>query len=289
MFLQGFRIFLITVLLCAVSQGQLATSLKLTKRQYLAGEPVMAVVTITNHAGQELTFFGDGRSQWLNFIIKNNQGEEVTNKGKANFGKMVIKPGESLAREVNLSQSFHLTEPGTFSAVAVVHMPGRTGEGSSSNRVMFNQSPGAPYWTQKVGIAGQPGKSREFRVLNFSGDEKSQIYAQVIDSYTGQNIRTFLLGDVLMLRKPLVTVDKSQNMHVMFLATPTMWVHYQIDTNGRVIQQQVHQRGAEGDPRLLTFADGSVSVANSIPYDQKAAAEAKAKVRKASDRPPVSY
>ena len=272
-----------------LANAQLSTSLKLSKRQYLAGEPVIAIVTVTNHAGRELTFASDGRTQWLDFILKDSRGESVTPKGRALFGKMTIRAGESLAREIDLAQHFQLSEPGNFSVGALVHMPGSTVEGASTGRVLFTQSPGVPYWSQKVGIPGKAGLTREFRLLNFSGDEKAQIYAQIIDGRTGQNVRTFLLGDVLMLRKPLATVDRQQRMHVMFLATPTMWVHYQIDTDGKVAERQIHQRGSQGDPQLLTFADGTVRVANSIPYDPKAAAEAKAKVRKASDRPPAGY
>lgn len=272
-----------------MANAQLSTSLRLTKKQYLAGEPVIAVVTITNHAGRELTFASDGRTQWLDFMLKNSHGESVTPKGRTLFGKMTIRAGESRAREVDLAQCFQLSEPGNFSVGALVHMPGSKVEGASTGRVLFTQSPGVPYWSQKVGIPGKTGMTREFRLLNFSGDEKSQIYAKIIDCQTGQNVRAFLLGDVLMLRKPLATVDRQQRMHVMFLATPTMWVHYQIDTDGKIVERQIHQRGSQGDPQLLTFADGSVRVANSIPYDPKAAAEAKAKIRKASDRPPAGY
>ncbi|MES2441081.1 MAG: hypothetical protein V4584_18610 [Verrucomicrobiota bacterium] len=273
----------------SIADAQLSATLRLSKKQYVAGEPVIAVVTVTNHAGQTLTFASDGRIQWLDFILKDNRGDEVTPNGRKMFGKMTIRAGETLAREVDLAQHFILSEPGNFSAVAVVHMPGGNTDGSSTNRVLFNQSPGAPYWTQKVGIPGKSGQTREFRVLNFSGDEKAQIYAQVIDGRTGQNVRTFLLGDVLMLRKPLITVDRLQRMHVLFLATPTMWVHCQIDTDGKLVDRQIHQRAATGDPQLLTFADGNVRVSNSIPYDQKAAAEARSKIRKASDRPAGTY
>jgi hypothetical protein len=283
------RIVILVVAAAGLTQGQLTTSLKLSKRSYLAGEPVVAVVTITNHAGRELTFYGDGRRQWLDFMVRNNRGEMVTPRGNTNFGKMTIRAGESLAREVNLNQHYHLSEPGNFSVAAIVHMPGSDGQGSSTNRVSFNQSPGSPYWTQKVGLPDKPGHTREFRILNFHGDEKTQIYAQVVDGRTGQSVRTFVLGDVLMLRKPLVTVDRLQRMHVMFLATPSMWIHCQIDTEGKLVDRQIHQRGAHGDPKLLTFGDGTVSVANSIPYDPKAAAEERAKIRKASDRPAISY
>lgn len=282
-------LLILFIVFAGFANAQLSASLKLSKKQYLAGEPVIAVVTVTNHAGQELTFTSDGRTQWLDFILKDGHGEPVTPKGRTVFGKMTIRAGETLAREIDLARYYQLSEPGNFSVGALVHMPGSTVEGASTNRVLFNQSPGVPYWAQKVGISGKSGQVREFRILNFSGDEKAQIYAQVIDGRTGQNVRTFLLGDVLMLRKPLATVDRQQRMHVMFLATPTMWVHYQIDTDGKVVERQIHQRGAEGDPQLLTFADGSVRVANSIPYNEKAAAEAKAKIRKASDRPPATY
>lgn len=272
-----------------IVHAQLSASLSIPKTQYVAGEPVVVVVTIANHAGQTLTFAGDARTPWLDFIVKDRHGESVTPRGRSVFGKMTIRAGESLSREVDLAQFFQLSEPGNYSVGALVHMPGEGTGGASTNRVLFNQSPGAPYWTQKVGIPGKPGQTREFRLLNFSGDEKSQIYAQVVDNRTGNPVRTFLLGDVLMLRKPLATVDRQQRMHVLFLGTPTMWIHCQVDTDGKLLERQIHQRGTQGDPRLITFGDGTVRVANSVIYDQKAAAEAKSKLRKASDRPAITY
>ena len=249
----------------------------------------MAIVTVTNHAGRELVFRSDGRFQWLDFVVKTGNGNPVTPKGRALFGPMKIGAGQTLAREVDLSQHFQLSEPGNFSVAAVIHPPGATTEGTSTNRVFFNQSPGRLYWSQKVGIPGNSSHTREYRILNFAGDSKSQIYAQIVDGRTGQFVRTFPLGDVLMLRKPLATVDRQQRMHVMFLATPTMWVHCVINLDAKLVERQIHQRGPQGDPQLLTFGDGTVRVANSIPYDPKAAAEERAKIRKASDRPPVTY
>lgn len=273
----------------STAQAQLATSLRLSKKQYLAGEPVIAIVTVTNHAGRELTFASDGRSQWLNFSIKDSRGNQATPKNSAAFGKMTIKAGETLAREVDLAGHFVITDPGNFNVAAVIKMPGSAFDGTATNHVIFNQSPGRLYWSQAVGIPNRPGQTRQFRILNFSGDQSNQIYAQIVDDRTGQFVRTFLLGDVLMLRKPLATVDRQQRMHVMFLATPTMWVHCEIDTDGKLVNRTIHQRGNQGDPQLLTFADGTVRVSNSIPYDPKAAAEAKAKIRKASDRPAITY
>lgn len=283
---RGTLVLFVLFFLTSLTHAQLSTNLRLSKQQYLAGEAVMAVVTVTNHAGQTLTFASDGRTQWLDFVVKDRRGENVPPRGKSLFGKMSIRAGESLAREVDLAQHFQLSEAGNYSVSAVVHMPGRSGEGAATNRVQFTQSPGARYWTQKVGVAG---KTREYNIISFSGDEKSQLYAKITDGQTGRNIRTFLLGEFLMLRKPLVTVDRQQRMHVLFLATPTTWVHVAVNVDGAVVDRKLHQRGQLGDPQLLTFGDGTVRVTNSVVYDQKAAIEARSKVKKASDRPQITY
>ena len=277
-------------LLClGTAQAQLASSLRITKKMHLAGEPVIAVVTVTNHSGRELAFRSDGRFQWLDFVVKDGNGNSVNPKSRKLFGPMKIAAGQTLAREVDLSEHFLLTEPGNFSVSAIVRDPSQTGQGSSTNKAFFIQSQGSTYWSQKVGVGGRFGSTREYRLINFTGDSKSQIYAQVRDGSTGQMVRTFLLGDVLMLRKPVATVDRSQRMHVMFLATPSMWVHCVVNTDGKLVARQIHQRGPVGDPQLLTFGDGTVKVANSIPYDAKAAAEQRAKIRKATDRPAITY
>lgn len=271
------------------TQAQLATSLRVIKNQHLAGESVIAIVTITNHAGSELVFASDGRSQWLDFVVKDSRGEPVTPRGRSLFGSMKIAPGQTLAREVDLSQWFQLSEPGNYSVLAVIHAPRQGAESSTTNRVFFNQSSGRLYWSQRVGLRGGSKNTRDLRILNFTGDTKSQIYAQIADGTTGQLVRTFLLGDVLMLRKPLATVDREQRMHVMFLATPAMWVHCVINTDGKLVARQIHQRTSQGDPQLLTFPDGSVRVANSILYDPNAAAVERGKTRKASDRPTGAF
>ena len=285
-----FKLIAVAFLCAGSAHAQIASSLKIAKKQHLAGESVYATVTITNHAARELVFQSDGRFQWLDFIVKTSSGTPVNPRGRAIFGPMKIAAGQTLAREVDLTQHFQLDRPGNFTVAAVIHAPGGSDDGSTTNRVFFNQSPGRLYWSQKVGIAASSNHTREFRVLNFSGDSKSHLYAQIMDNNTGQLVRTFLLGDVLMLRKPLVTVDRQQRMHVMFLATPVMWVHYVINTDGKVLDRKIHQRGPVGDPQLLTLADGSVQVANSIPYEPNAApVEGTSKSRKASDRPPINY
>lgn len=277
-----FRLCVILLASAFTAHGQIVTSLAMTKKQYLAGEPVLAVVTITNHAGQDLTFHGDPRKPWLDFVVKRDSGTLGIPSGRPGFGAVKIPAGQSMSRQVDLGTLFPLKDQGTFNVYALVRTPDPGGQGFTTNRAMFNITGGRPYWTQKVGVKGQ---TREFRVLNFASEQNPQLYAQVLDDRTGMPISTFSMGEALLFRKPQVTVDGSQIMHVLFLVSPTMWSHVQVDVNGKLVKRELHLRGNQGDPSLMTFGDGRVAVANSQLYDPAAVEAARSKARKASDRP----
>lgn len=276
--------------LCSICgiQAQLATSLSMNKKTYVAGEPVIAEIIVTNHSGRDLTLASTRAMPWLAFVVTNSSGNPVPTQKLNAFGAMKIKAGESLAKQVDLTEFFLLNSQGNFAASAVVRDPNGGIPGASTNRILFNLNPGRTYWAQKIGVSNDKGNhTREIKLLTFSNGEKSQLYAQVIDGRTGVPLRTFLLGDALMLRKPMVTLDGAQRMHVMFLATPSMWVHCEVSADGNLVNREIHQLAAQGDPVLMAYGDGSVRVVNSILYDPKAAEVERAKIRKATDRPQI--
>jgi hypothetical protein len=283
---------LATLFLCLIAglDAQLATSLSLNKRTYVAGEPVIAEVIVTNHSGRELTLSSTRSMPWLSFVVTNTSGNPVPTRQLNAFGAMKIKAGESLAKQIDLTEYFLLNSQGNFAVSAVVRDPNGGVEGASTNRMLFNLNPGRTYWAQKVGVgSGNGSESREIKLLTFSDGQKTQLYSQVIDGRTGVPMKTFPLGEALMLRKPMVTLDGQRRMHVMYLATPSMWAHCQVSADGKLVARDIHQRAAQGDPVLMAYGDGSVRVMNSIIYDPKAAEEERSKIRKATDRPQISF
>jgi len=287
----SFRRLLVLLLLASSlpATAQIDVGLRMVRRQFVAGEPVRAVITITNHAGRDLVFQGDGRLSWLDFVVKTDRGEPITSPSVTQFRAVRVPVGQSLSREVDLSKLFRLNRIGTYSVYGTIRMPGRGNNGFLSNRAVFTVTKGRLIWTQKVGVKGRPGETREYKVLTFSDSRKTYIYIQVVDNITGQPLKTFALGEVLLFRKPQATVDRDQRLHVLFLSTPTVWTRVVIDVDGRAVSRDFHKRGASSDPRLVTFGNGEVVVAGSIPYDPVAERQARARAHKISERPNVVY
>jgi hypothetical protein len=278
-------------LCCTVSNAsaQLGVNIRMNQSQYLAGEAMLVTVTITNHTGTDILLANQGRTPWLDMVVKKANGQPATSLGRANFGGVKIAAGQSMSKTIDVAGMYHLREPGTYSVSALVRSAGAETGGFISNRLLFNCANVRPDWSQKVGVPGQPGKVHEFRVINFTNSRRSLLYTQVIDSKTGISLQTLNLGEALLFRKPQAAVDRTQTLHVLYLATPELYVHARVDVQGRFVGRELHKRGGGGDPKLMSFADGSVKVAGSILYDAKAAAAERSRIRKISERPPYTY
>lgn len=280
-------VFLVLGLAQAVAQ--IEVKLQMPRNTYVAGESVPVTISITNHSGQDLVLQGSSRASWIDFTVTSGRGVPMTPLGRPAFGAVKVPLGQTMARTVDLAQLFPLRTMGNYSIYGVVRLPGQITDGFISNRLLFNINNALPYWSQKVGVPGKAGQTREYRVLNFTGGKKNMLYAQVVDSRTGNPLQTHSLGEVLMFRKPTVTLDNRQVMHVLYLIGPTLWSHARIGPDGSLLGRELHKRGAGPDPELVTLQGGIVQVGNSIPYDPKAEAEARGRVRKASDRPAFIY
>jgi hypothetical protein len=287
-----FRLLFPLAFLCLCSAqaiAQINVKLQMERKSFLSGESVPVAVTITNNSGQDIVFQGANRLSWIDFTVSSLHGTALTPAGQPAFGSVKIPLGQAMTRTVDLARLFPIQAMGNYSVYCVVRLPGQTTEGFISNRLLFNIETARPYWAQKVGAPGKSGQTLEYRVLNFTGDKKSLLYAQLVNTRTGNPIQTHSLGEVLMFRKPTVTLDKRQVMHVLYLIGPTLWAHAKMGPDGKLLGRDLHKRGASSDPLLVTLPNGTVQVGGGIPYDPKAEATARQRVRKANERPAYIY
>jgi len=270
------------------ARAQVAVRLQMNKSSYLLNEPIKATIHITNHAGRQLILRNEPSRPWLNFHIT-SLGRVVPIARNIDYGTVVLPSGQTVARSVSLNMSYALGRMGNYTCQANVNMPGLTRNGFTSNRAQFNISTGRIIWSQRIGIPNAPGEIREYNLMKFSGNQAMELFANVSSANRGQHIATLPLGKILTFRKPTGTLDGANNMHALYQVKPNIFGHSCITPNGQLKFTSYHQRGSTGDPRLMTFGNGEVRVAGSIPYDPEAEAAERKKIHNISERPPFTY
>ncbi len=287
--MKTFLLFSLFALFPSLGLGQVGVSIKIDRSQYLAHEPVTAVVTITNRSGRELNFVskaeGSIAHSWLDFSMRDAGGrgmQKLTNKV---FQKAVIPAGRSMARRVNLSGIFNVTRVSNYAVTAHVSQPGMDDTSYTSNSGHFTVGGGNAIYSQPFGVPKSRSPKREYNVLTFNDGRKTSIYAQVMDKRTGFALSTFRLSEYLSFVEPQMAIDGKNQLHVIYLATPEVFVHATVNQDGGHAGTKYFKRVAGRKPRFVSFSDGKVAVAGAVPYDPKKAAAKAPTARRASERP----
>jgi len=281
---------LLLVSCAAPLAAQVQVVMKMTKTEYVANEAVQAVLTLTNRAGRDVKLYSEGPLSWLDFELKNQRGVPMSPiRGMVIFQAVDLPAGQSVSKTFTLSNHYRVDEVGRYSGFATVHMPGTSSRSViSSNRIRFDVTQARVIYRQTVGVPGSKA-IREYRVMSFTSNKKSLLYVEVEDQASGRTLQTYSLGEALMFRKPAFTVDGTSNLNVLYLSTPSLFTHVQIDPAGKFLGQTYFKRAATGTPRFVTFANGQVQVAGGVPYDPALEQAKQAKIRRLSERPPFAY
>ncbi len=282
-------ILLLTALSTVVAAGQVSISLKVDRRQYLKHEPVTAVVTITNRSGRELEFAskleGSIAHSWLDFSMRDSGGRAMQKRHNKVFQRAVIPAGRSMSRRVHLSGMFSVAKVGNFSVTAHVRRPGIDEASYTSNSGHFTVGSGSTLHSVPFGVPNSAFPKREYNVLTFNDGNKTAIYTQVMDTNTGISLSTYRLSEYLGFVKPRMALDRKNHLHVLYLASPEVFVHATIDQDGRHTGTEYFKRASGSKPHFVEFSDGQVVVAGAIKYDPAKEAKDAPKARRASERP----
>lgn len=282
--------FILVAMLAGESvHAQVQATLSMSKKEYIAHEPVVATVTLTNNAGRDLLIHADERTtlNWLDFEIKNSRGTSLSPLAAMNFGPVRIPAGRSIAKSVDLTGAFRVTEPGRFRCKAVVRLP-EGGGNFVTNTTYFSVTLGRQVYSQRVGDPGR-GDVREYRLSIHKTPQKSSLYVHLVDIRTGRTMQAFRLGDVITSKAPKATVDRVNNLHVLFLAAPNIYAHGTVTPAGKHLGTKYYNPAAGRKPALATFQNGDVVISGGISYDPKAEQQNRARLRKLSERPRMTF
>ncbi len=270
------------------SHAQFETSLSVNKDTYLTYEGLEATVTVTNRSGADVVMGGPSDLPWLSFEIINPSGNPVAPMGLRSEQNLVLKSGATISRKVVLSQHFSFSEYGTYGITANVYHP-PSQQYFKSNRARANYTDAKKFWSKNFGVpTGLPGAGqiRRYELCVLRDLEHTNLYVRLIEEKTELKIATFSLGYCIMIADPQVTLDKDNNLHVLFMAAPHIYSHVTVDTQGKILKRLYHREVAGDRPQLSSLADQSITVQGGQPFDPTAApVETKPQGRSVGQRP----
>ncbi len=271
----------------AMAQYQVA--LELDKKSYVAQEPMMATVTLTNRSGADVVLGGPNGRKWMTFTMKDAMDRTLSPLDLTTEDPLVLAAGSTLKKKIRVSDTHALQDQGTYNVTVSVYHPG-SGEYYQSNRVRFLITDIKPFGQPMVfgvpdGFA-DAGRVRRYVLMVSRDMDSSSMYFRLVDDVTGAKLATYPLGGITLAREPQVTMDRHNLLHVMFMTNREVYTYAVIQPDGKRKSIQYLKDTPPNHPMLFLTASNDVVLRGGQEFDPNAKAPEANKGRSISERPP---
>ncbi len=270
------------VLSALPSHAQIQVDLKFKRLQYIAYEPVIATVTITNLAGRDIELHDDNDQHWFGFEVTANEGRTLGPLIQMPEPPLQIAAGTSVTRKIDLAKRFPVSDLGVYHVRPNVYFADLNKYFYARAKV-FEVTTARPIWQQTVGVPSGDGE-RTYALMTNRFSDHTSLYVRVEDKGKGLVYSTYSLGRLIAFEEPQTEIDRGNQLHVLQSSAPRMWAYSVVGLDGKLLKHASYAQ-TRSAPRLRRVADGSVSVVGGT-LDVRVAAASKGKAApKLSDRP----
>jgi hypothetical protein len=274
-------------IIVARAEAQIQVDLKLKRLQYIAYEPVVATLSITNLAGRDIDLHDADGQSWLGFEITGNEGQPIAPiSGENGQPPLKVGTGQRVTRQINLTPLYPVHDFGTYHVRTNVYFADLGKFFNSPTRV-FEVTDARPIWQQTVGIpdgVAAPGNARTYSLLTNRFPDHTSLYVRVQDRDTGIVYATYSLGRTIAFEEPHAEIDRANQLHVLHCSAPRAWAYSRIGLNGELLAHSSLME-TKTRPRLARTANGEVAVRGGT-IESPAAEGSRGTAPKLSARPP---
>jgi hypothetical protein len=243
-------------------QAQVQVELKLPRLQFIAYEPVIATLHITNLAGRDIDLHDADGQPWFGFEITGAEGQPI---GPAAANKtqppLKIEAGKRVSQKINLTPLYPVHDFGTYHVRAHIYFTD-LGKFFYSQTKVFEVTDARPIWQRTVGIPeGAPasGRARTYSLLTNRFPDHTSLYVRVEEKDSGIVYATYSLGHIIAFDEPQAELDRANQLHVLHCAAPRNWTYSHVGLNGELVSHSSFME-TKTRPRLVHAVDGSVAV-----------------------------
>lgn len=266
--------------------GQIQVELKFPRLQYIAYEPVVANITISNLAGRDVDFHDSGAQTWFGFEVSGGDGQSIPQISKVTTEPLSVAAGQRVTRKINLTPLYGVHDFGTYRVRAHIYF-GDLNKFFYSQTKVFEVTDARPIFQKTVGIppdGGAAGNSRTYSLMTNRFPDHTSLYVRVQDKDSGMVYATYSLGQMIAFDSPQAEFDNSNQLHVLYCAAPRMWSYARVGLNGELLSRAAFAE-TKNRPRLVHSADGVIKVAGGM-MDTPITQAGRQTAPKLSARPP---
>jgi len=266
--------------------GQIQVELKLPRLQYIAYEPVVANLTITNLAGRDVDLRDSNGQAWFGFEVNGNENQSIAPLSKTSTEPLNVAAGKRVTRKINLTPLFGVHDFGTYRVRAHIYFADLNKFFYSQTKV-FEITDARPIWQKTVGVPQSEdtsGNARTYSIMTNRFPDHTSLYVRVEDKDSGIVYATYSLGQVVGFDQPQAEFDRANQLHVLYCAAPRTWAYARVGLNGKLVSRASFAE-TKTRPRLVHSDDGVVKVAGGM-IDRPMNQETRVTAPKLSARPP---
>jgi len=278
-------LFLVFCFLAGAANAQIQVQLKFNRLQYIAYEPLIATVTITNRAGRDIDLRDDSGQQWFGFEVTRNEGQSIGPAATPESPSLHIEASKTVTQKINLTPLFPIQDFGAYHVRAHVYFAD-LGRYFYSPAKVVEITDARPIWKQSVGVPGSndaSGDARTYSLMTNRFPDHTSLYVRVEDESRGIVYATYSLGHVIAFDEPHAEIDRGNRLHVLHCAAPRVWSYATIGLNGQLLARSTLLE-TKTRPHFKRTADGDVAVVGGL-TESAATRAAQNAVPKLSTRP----
>src|SRR5437763_6674545 len=253
----------VCLLLSAVGgEAQVQVDLKFKRLQYIAYEPVMATLGITNLAGRDIDLHDADGQSWFGFEVSGGESQPIppitTDSAQP---PLQIKAGQKVTQRINLTPLYPVQDFGTYHVRAHIYFAD-LGKSFYSGTKVFEVTAARPIWQQTVGIpdgVSATGNRRTYSLLTNRFPDHTSLYVRVQDKDSGIVYATYSLGRAIAFEEPQAEIDHANQLHVLHCSAPRAWAYSRVGLNGELLAHSSFME-TKTRPRLVHAANGDVAV-----------------------------
>jgi hypothetical protein len=280
-----FPVFCVFLLTTAV-QAQVQVDLKFKRLQYIAYEPVVATVAITNLAGRDIELHDAAGQAWLGFELTGSEEQPIAPlSGASPEPPLKIASGQRVTRQIDLTPLYPVNEFGAYHVRTNVYFADLGKFFYSPTRV-FEVTDARPIWQETVGIpdgTAGAGEVRTYSLMTNRFPDHTSLYVRVQNKDTGVVYATYSLGRTIAFEQPQAEIDRANQLHVLHCAAPRAWSYARIGLNGELLTHSSFME-TKSRPRLVHSGNGEIAVRGGM--IEAPSQKSGSKAPKLSARPP---